>query len=140
MAGQDGEGAVDLFGEDYAGEFVGHGQRRKRDALVGQGAEFDGETFGVAAEEDDFAGGMVAEAAEPARELLRAELIAGGVEQDEGGAGLHFQFAQSGGGGFADFGDGDFGVAADAFDVVVDESAELFAAGFSEHYEADFHA
>ena len=96
-------------------------------------------TFGVAAEEHDFARAAVAQIAEPASELLRRELIAGGVEQDERGARLDLQLAQRGGRGFAQFGDLDFGVAADARDVVVQQRADFFAARFSQHDQADFH-
>ena len=74
MAGEDGERAIDLLGEEHAGEFVGHGQGGERYFLFGARAQFSGETFGVAAEEDEFAHAAVAQIAEPARELLGREL------------------------------------------------------------------
>src|SRR5271156_5212177 len=133
MAGEDGEGAINLLGEEHAREFVRHGQRRERDFLFGAGAQFRGETFGVAAEEDEFARAAVAQIAEPARELLGGELFSGGVEQDDRGGWVYFQFAQRGWAGVAEFADFDFGVVLDALDVVVHHGARFFAAGLAEH-------
>jgi len=35
MAGEDGEGAIDLLGQNDAGEFVGESHRTKREERVG---------------------------------------------------------------------------------------------------------
>src|SRR5271163_2613904 len=118
MAGEDGERAIDLFGA---------------------GAQCRGKAFGVAAEEDEFAGATVAKIAQPAREMLGGELFSGGVEQDDRGGGFELQFAQRGGAGVAQFADFDFSVVLDALDVVVQQGAGFFAAGLAEHDESDFH-
>src|ERR1700719_1019372 len=86
VTGEDREGAIDLLGEDDAREFVRHRKRGEGDFLFGAGAEVGWEAFGVAADEDEFAGAAVAEVTEPFCELLRGELLAGGVEQDDGRA------------------------------------------------------
>src|ERR1700685_3363206 len=52
VAGEDGEGAVDLLGQQHAGEFVRHGERGEGDFLFGAGTQFGGEAFGVAAQEE----------------------------------------------------------------------------------------
>lgn len=70
MAGENGERAVELFGENDAGKFVGHSQRGQRNLLRGFGAEIVGKTFGVTAKEGQFAHAAVAKVAEPLRELL----------------------------------------------------------------------
>ena len=64
---------------------------------VARGAEFGGKAFGVAAEKNDFARAAVAQIAEPVCELLRGELFAGGVEQNDRRARIDFQFAKRGG-------------------------------------------
>jgi hypothetical protein len=139
VAREDGEGAIDLFGQHDAREFVGHRQSGERNLLRGSGAEFVRKSFGVAAKEDEFAHAAVAKVAEPFGELLRRELFAGGVEEDDCGGGIEFRFAESGGRGVTELGDFEVGVAADARGVVVDECAAFFAAGFAEHEKADFH-
>ena len=82
----------------------------------------------------------VAQIAQPARELLRGELLAGGIEQDDGRGWIDFQFAQSCRAGVAQLADFDFGVVLDALDVVAHHGASFFAAGLAEHDQADFHA
>jgi hypothetical protein len=51
-AGEDSEGAIELFGEHDAGELVGESHRAERKLLVGAQAESFGEAVGVAAKED----------------------------------------------------------------------------------------
>jgi hypothetical protein len=117
-AGEDGEGAVELFGEHDAGEFVGVGHRAERKFLVGALSEIFREAVGVAAEENEFAGAAVAEFAEPLGESVRIESFSGGVEKDCGGSAVGVE-PFVGGLGVADFGDFDRTGAADAFYVVL---------------------
>ena len=97
VTGENREGAVDLLGEHDAGEFVGHGKRGERDFLFGRGAEVSREAFRIAAEEDEFARAAVAQIAEPFCELLRGELLARGVEQNDRRARVEFKFAKRSG-------------------------------------------
>src|ERR1700680_2637109 len=60
VAGEQSEGAVKLLGEDDAGKLVRHGQRRKRNLLLGRRPQRFGKSFGVAAEEDQLARAAVA--------------------------------------------------------------------------------
>ena len=130
MTGENGEGAINLFGQHHAGEFVRHGERGERDFLLRAGAQFVGKTLGVAAEENQFARAAVAQVAEPARELLRSELFSGGIEQDDRGGRVDFQFAQRGGTGVAQFADFDFGVVLDARGRSRRSARELLRGGF----------
>src|SRR3984885_12164627 len=139
VAGEDGEGAVDLLGQQHAGEFVRHGERGEGDFLFGAGTQFGGEAFGVAAEEDDFARAAIAQIAQPARELLGGELLSGRVEQHHRGGRIDLQFAKRGGAGVAEFADFDLGVMLNALDVVVHHGAGFYAAGLAEHNQSDFH-
>ena len=89
VAGEDGECAVELLGEDGSGEFVGQGDRAEGEQEIGAGAGRGGPSVGGADGEDDGLGAGVAEAAEVGGEVLGGELLAGTVEQDKdrGGAG-----------------------------------------------------
>lgn len=139
MAREDCESAIDLLRQDDARKFVRHRKSRERNALRRAGAEFSGKAFGIAAEENHLARGAIAQITEPASELLRRKLIAGRVEQDQSCAGLHLQFAKRSGRGLTKLHDFDFGVVADAGDVIVEERADFRTARFPEHDEADFH-
>jgi hypothetical protein len=121
-AGEDGEGAVELFGEHDAGEFVGEGHGAERKFLVGALPESVGEAGGVAAEKDEFARAAVAEFAEPFGEGVRIESFSGSVEKDRGSGAVGVEFLDSGVA-VANFGDFDGAGAADAFDVVVEDGA-----------------
>ena len=101
--------------------------------VFGGSAQVSREAFRIAAEEDEFARAAVAQVAKPFCELLRGELLAGGVEQDDRCARVEFKFAKRGGASVAEFGDFDIGVVADAGGVVVEERAGFFAARFAEH-------
>jgi hypothetical protein len=136
---EDGEGAVELLGEDDAGQLVRHGERRERKGFVGAGAEGLGETRVAAAEENEFAGAAVAEFAEPAGEFLGAVLVARGVEEDPTGSRISLHAREGGGGGLAKFADANIGGAADARGVVVEEPAALRAAGAAEKEEMESH-
>jgi len=107
--------------------------------LRGFGAKIVRKAFGAAAEKDEFAGGAVADITEPFGELVRGELLSGGVEKNDGCGGIEFQFAESWGGGVSQLGDLKIGVAADAGSVIVNESTAFPAARFAQHKEADFH-
>src|SRR5277367_3848433 len=139
MAREDGEGAIDLLGQDHAREFVRHRERGERDFLPGAGTQFRGKPFGVAAQENYFPRTAVAQIAQPARELLRSELLSGGVQKDHGGGWLDFQFAQRRGARIAQLADFDFGVMPDALNVVAHHGASFLATGLAEHDQADFH-
>ena len=69
VAGEDGEGAVELLGEHGAGEFVRQGERRKRDFVVARRRGALGKSFGVAAKEHHFAETAVAWFSQPFCEL-----------------------------------------------------------------------
>jgi len=132
MAGEDGKGAVELLGKDDAGEFVRHGESRKRKFHVRLGAEVFGKTFGVAAEENELAGAAVAEVAEPASKLRGRELLAGSVEKDEGGCGVELEVAEGGGRSVAKLGSVNGAIVADAKEIVVEQGADFGATSFAE--------
>ena len=108
--------------------------------MLREGSNVAGESFGIAAEKDDFAGAAIAQFLKPASELLRRELLAGSVKENGGCAGLDFQLATGCGRGVAKLGDFDFGEMADAGEVIVKQGANFLAARFTEHNEADFHS
>ena len=86
VAGEDGGGAVDLLGENDAGELVGEGDASEGEEelrlLAGGGGPAVGGTDG----EDETLGAVVAETAEAGGELLGGELVATAVEKDAKGA------------------------------------------------------
>jgi hypothetical protein len=146
MAGEDGEGAVELLGEEDAGEFVRKGESGEGDFQGCAGLGFQEEarevvrkTFRVTAEEDEFPCAAVAKVAEPAGELRGSELPAGGVEEDEHGGGIEFELAQARMRGVAEFGDIEIAIVAEAGEIVVEEGATFGAAGFAEHEQTDVH-
>lgn len=140
MAGENGEGAVKLLGEDDAGEFVRHGESGKRKLHVRLAAEVVRKAFRAATEEDEFLGATVAEVAEPARELRSGELLAGGVEKNERGGGVELEIAQSGWRRIAQLGGVDGAIVADAEKIVIEKGANFGAASFAEHEETYFHS
>lgn len=89
VTGEDGEGAVDLFGEDGAGEFVGQGDEAEREDKAGVAAGGVGPSVVGPDGEDYRLRAGVAETAEVSGEVLGGELLAAAVEEDEdrGGAG-----------------------------------------------------
>jgi hypothetical protein len=124
VAGEDGEGSVELLGEDYAGEFVGQGDESEREEEVGAGSSVGGPAVGGADGEDEALGAFVAETADAGGEVFGRELLAAAVEEDGVGSGstglLIEPFEQEG------FGVEGLGVAGDiaggALDVVGDEA------------------
>ena len=131
MAGKDGEGAVQLLGEDDTGEFVRHGEGGKRNSRVSVLGERGRKTIGVAAKKNKFLGAAVAEVTEPAGELRRGELLAGGVEEDECGGGVELEIAERGRRSVAQLGGGHAAIVADAEKIVVEKSANFGAASFA---------
>lgn len=103
-----------------------------------QAANFFGETVGASTDKDELAGAAVAMFAEPFGERLGIEIFRGVVEQDDGGRLLEIKFFQ-GGLRFAHLSDFDGGEAADAFYVVVNDSAKFRAASFAKHDQAQTH-
>jgi len=95
-AGEDGEGALELLGEHDAGEFVRKGDAAEGKFLVGALAEVIREAFGVAAEEDEFAGAAIANFAEPFGEGVRIEIFPGGVEKNNRGGAIGVEFLDGG--------------------------------------------
>jgi hypothetical protein len=89
VSGEDGEGAVDLFAEDDAGEFVGEGHGAEGEERCGALAGILGPAVGGTDGEDDELTALVALAAEPFGEGFRGHLLTALVEEDEhrGGTG-----------------------------------------------------
>jgi len=83
VAGEDGEGAVDLFGEDDLRELMRQGDAAEGEEEVGAGAGGVGPTVGRADGEDEALGSGVAVPPDGSGELFRGELLASAVEQDE---------------------------------------------------------
>ena len=83
MPGQNGAGAVELFGEDDAGEFMGEGDGAEGEEEVGAGAGGGGPAISGADGEEELLDAAVAEGAEVGCEISGGELLAGGVEQDD---------------------------------------------------------
>jgi hypothetical protein len=131
-AGEDGEGAVELFGEHDASKFVGESHGAERESLVGALAESLGKAVGVAAEEYEFAGAAVAEFPEPCGEGVRIEILSGSVEKNHGGGAIRVEFLQCSVC-IADFGDFQRTRAADAFFIVIEDGAHFGAAGLAQH-------
>jgi hypothetical protein len=124
VAGEDGEGAVELLGEDDAGQLVGQGDESEREEEVGPGAGGGGPAVGWTDGEDEALGAVVAEAAEASGEVLGGELLAAAVEENGvgvGAAGLLLEPFEEGGFGVEGLGvAGD--IAAGALDVICDEA------------------
>ena len=80
MAGEDGEGAVDLLGEDEAGEVVGQGDEAEGEQEVGAGAGQRGPAVSGTDGKDEVLRGGVAVAADECSEVFRGELLAAAVE------------------------------------------------------------
>src|SRR6266850_3015747 len=116
-AREDGESAVELFGEHDAGEFMRESHSAERKLLVGALAESVGEAVGVAAKEDHFAGAAVAESPEPFGEGVRIEIFSPSVEKNYRGGAVCVEFLQSSVC-IADFGDFQRTRAADALYIV----------------------
>ncbi len=87
MVAKHGEGAVDLFGENGSGEFVGKGHLGEREELVGAGALVGGEAVVAADEEDQVAANLLV-TGEDLGETGGIEGLAGGVEEDFAGRGV----------------------------------------------------
>lgn len=79
----DGLGAVELFEQDNAGEFVGQGHGAEADGFVGGGADGGAESEGTA---DDKAGnvvGIFGNMLQEDGELLRGHVFAAFVKADD---------------------------------------------------------
>src|ERR1700728_3311462 len=83
MASEDGEGAIDLFGEDDTGQVVSHGHGAEREELRGTLPGFIGPAVGGTDGEDDELPALVALAAEPLGEFCGGHLFAPFVEEDD---------------------------------------------------------
>jgi hypothetical protein len=97
---ENGEGAVDLLGEDGAGELVRQGDAAEREEQVGAAPGLGRPAVRRADGEDDCLRVRVAEGAEVLGEVFAGELLAAAVEQDELGcraAGLTIEPGLQGG-------------------------------------------
>lgn len=121
-----------MFGEHDAGKFVRESHGAERKFLAGAVAEFFGKTIGVSTEENDFASAAVALLCEPLGKFIGVRIFSGSVEENDGGGAVGVEDFESGFG-VAQFGDGDLRVAADAFDVIIEEAAEGRTPCFPEH-------
>jgi hypothetical protein len=79
--------AVELFGDDEAGECVGERESSEGEQEPGAGACGFGPAIGRADGEDDMLRAFIAASAEPGGECLGGELAAAAVEQDGDGRG-----------------------------------------------------
>jgi hypothetical protein len=87
VAGADGEGAVDLLGEDDGGEFVGEGDAAEGEGAFGAFERGRGPAVGRADGEEGVLGSGVLEGAEDGGEFGRGDLLASAVGEEEGGTG-----------------------------------------------------
>ena len=126
MAGEDGEGAVDLLGEDGAGHFMGQGDIAEGQDKSGASACGGRPAVGGADGKDEGLRTGVAEAAEVSGEVAGGELLATAVEENEdrSGTARPGRLVQRGEqGSFGGVGEGVAGeVAGGAGDVVGGES------------------
>lgn len=81
MPGQDGPCAVDLLGEDEAGESMGHGHGAQRKQQARAAARFRRPSIGRANGEDQVLRAFVASRAQPGGESFRIQGAAAAVEQ-----------------------------------------------------------
>ncbi len=89
MAGQDGQGSVDLFGEDDAREFVRQSNWAEREQHGGPCAGSLRPTVSRADGEDQMLNAGIAEPADVCGEIFRGKRFAAAIEKDDvrGGAG-----------------------------------------------------
>jgi hypothetical protein len=106
--------------------------------LAGTLAESFGKAVGVAAEKNELACAAIAMLGEPFGKGVRVEILSGGIEKDDGGGAVSVQ-AFDGGSFVTDFVDLDGRMAANALDVIVEDGAQLGAAGFAEHEKTKLH-
>jgi hypothetical protein len=128
VAGEDGGGAVELFGEDEAREGMGEGEGAEGEKQVGAGAGGVGPAVGRTDGEEDVGPAFIAAGAEPGGEGFGSERAAATVGEDGEGAGAVKGFEERG------FGFEDLGLAAGdggaALEIEGDERVELmFGAG-----------
>ncbi len=79
--------AIELFGQDEAGEFVGHGDGAKRECEMSAGFGGGGPAAVRADGEDEVLVALIATLGKPGGEVFRGELAAAGIEEDEEGRG-----------------------------------------------------
>ena len=144
MPGTDGQGAVDLFGGDDGGEFVGQGDASEGDGEAGAAQRLGGPAIGWPYGDDELLGSAVLYAAQRGGKLFRAHLLAAAVGQDQIGAGAPRRAVEMGkkgrfGGEFALFAGQ---IAARPLDVAVQELGVRFGgrgASRPDGGEEDFH-
>src|ERR1700676_613983 len=94
MPGEDGKGAVELFGEHGARQFVRERQGGKRKFLRGAPAQCVRKTLRGAAKKNNFTRAAVARFAQPLRKLRRGLMLSRVVEQNHGRGGVQREFAE----------------------------------------------
>jgi hypothetical protein len=136
VVGEDGEGAVELFDEDDAGELMGEGHGAKGEEQIAR-LRSEGASgalrpaVGGADGEDQVLSALIAAAFDPPGEFLGGEGLAARVEQNQGGRGAGAQ----GGDGFGEGGLGavvggfDGSVWGEALEIVVGDGLEGVFAG-----------
>jgi hypothetical protein len=139
VACQNRKGAVDLLGQDDAGEFVRHGKGRERDSLFGLGTNFIREAFRVATKKNQLSRAAVAQIAQPARKLVRGVLFARSVQQYNRCSGIDLQFPKAGRSGVLQLDHFRFHIMADAADVVIKKRVNFRAPRLAEHNQTNFH-
>ncbi len=135
MIAQHGERAVDLLGKDGAGEFVGEGEGRQRQKLVGSGALVGGEAV-VGADEEDEVLPVLFLMGEDLGKLSGIELFASRVQEDFAGGGVFGEQVKAGG---VDFAHRTGGEAGSAFDEFGGKGVQQGVARLADEIEKDFH-
>src|ERR1700678_2432416 len=120
MASKNSKSTVDLFREYHPSELVRHRERRKRDFLLGAGAQLDGKTLGVAAKKLRFARSPVAQLAQPPRKLLRSKLFPCRLQHHYSCSRIDFELSQRRRPCVTQFQNFSFGVVFDPSSVIVD--------------------
>lgn len=87
VVGEDGQGTIDLFGQDGAGELMGQGDGAEGEDETGAGLGGGRPPVGGTDSEDEGLGAGIAETAEVGGEVLAGKLLAAAVEEDENGRG-----------------------------------------------------
>jgi len=134
VACQDCTGAVELFGEDKAGQVVGQRDWPERELEAGLGVSLCGPTVGGADGEDDVLSALIAAGTEPGGKFGGGKRAASAIEKD-------WESGQTGGftgllglgkpGEESGFGEEGFGLAWDVgVDSVQVEADEGFVMGF----------
>ena len=138
MVPEDGKRAVDLFGEDGAGELVGQGEGGEGEEQVGVFAPGWWKAV-VAADDEDHVVAQHFGAGEKGRKRRGIEGAAGGIEENLFGGGvagpeINLRFVR------ADFGHMGRGEAGDALDVIGRQRVGVRVFGAADVVKEDLHS